>query len=226
MAKPGAAGSARAADPGPRAPGGEAADQLQKRYRDDGCLLARVVVPPQAVSDGVFRVRIVEGFVSQVQVQGDVGPVRKRVQAYLDRLTALRPARKQDIERYLLLVTDLPGVSAVGGDQYGRGYSPSELSGDSGLGLTAELRYNGTASSPVLQAYGFYDLRLIWSRDVGHDAGALAAKAVPRLGGDRCADPDPRGLYADPECAKPLTREPIGEDDKNPRFFLKLTAQF
>jgi len=71
-------------------------------------------VPRQTVKDGVFRIRVVEGFIDRVTVEGDVGPVRERAQAYLDHITAVRPARQQDLERYLLLVTDLPGVSASG----------------------------------------------------------------------------------------------------------------
>jgi hemolysin activation/secretion protein len=90
------------------------AEGIQRRYRDDGYVLTRVVVPPQKVTDGVFRLRVIEGFVSQVSVEGDVGPVGARVQAYLDRITAARPVRQQDLERYLLLVSDLPGVTALG----------------------------------------------------------------------------------------------------------------
>ena len=90
------------------------AEVIQRRYRDDGYVLTRVVVPPQKVADGVFRMRVVEGFVARVTVEGDVGPVGERVQAYLDRITAVRPVRQQDLERYLLLVTDLPGLTAQG----------------------------------------------------------------------------------------------------------------
>jgi hemolysin activation/secretion protein len=90
------------------------AEVLQRRYRDDGYVLTRVVVPPQKVTEGVFRMRVVEGFVARVTVEGDVGPVGERVQAYLDNITAARPVRQQDLERYLLLVTDLPGVTAQG----------------------------------------------------------------------------------------------------------------
>ncbi len=90
------------------------AEVIQRRYRDDGYVLTRVVVPPQKVTDGVFRMRVVEGFVARVTVEGDVGPVSERVQAYLDNITAARPVRQQDLERYLLLVTDLPGVTAQG----------------------------------------------------------------------------------------------------------------
>lgn len=90
------------------------AEVIQRAYREDGYLLTRVVVPPQKVADGVFRLRVVEGFVARVTVEGDIGRVSERVQAYLDHITAARPVRQQDLERYLLLVTDLPGVTAQG----------------------------------------------------------------------------------------------------------------
>lgn len=92
----------------------EIAERIQDKYREDGYLLTRVIVPPQTVEDGVFRTQVIEGFVDEVQVEGEVGPVRERIKAYLAKVTEIRPARKQDLERYLLLVNDLPGVRAFG----------------------------------------------------------------------------------------------------------------
>jgi len=92
----------------------DVARQIQERYRADGYLLARVIVPAQTVSDGVFRLQVVEGFISRVTLDGEVGPVQKRIRRYLDKLPGIRPIRQQDLERYLFLVNDIPGVEASG----------------------------------------------------------------------------------------------------------------
>jgi hemolysin activation/secretion protein len=90
----------------------EAAARIQARYRRDGYILTRVVVPEQTVGDGRFRIRVVEGYVDSVRIEGDAGQATPLVRRYLDKITQRRPTRLQDIERYLLLTNDLPGIFA------------------------------------------------------------------------------------------------------------------
>lgn len=92
----------------------ELAEQIQRKYRDDGYFLARVIVPPQTASNGVFELQVIEGYISGVRIEGDVGWVKPRIQAYLDRITHIRPVREQDVDRYLLLINDIAGVQAFG----------------------------------------------------------------------------------------------------------------
>ncbi|MFV3131682.1 ShlB/FhaC/HecB family hemolysin secretion/activation protein [Niveispirillum sp. KHB5.9] len=89
------------------------ADAITARYRDAGWVLARAVVPAQRITDGVATIRVVEGFIAKTVVEGDTGAHAGRIQSYLDHLTATKGALNiQDLERWLLLVNDLPGVSA------------------------------------------------------------------------------------------------------------------
>ena len=90
------------------------AERIQERFREDGFMLTRVVVPEQKVNNGVFTIQAVEGFISNIKIEGDIGPVQARVQATLDNLLSQQPVTNQDLERYLLLANDLPGISAVG----------------------------------------------------------------------------------------------------------------
>lgn len=90
------------------------ADAIQQKYRDDGYVLARVVVPTQSVSDGFFRVRVVEGFISKITVEGDVGRVSKRVEAQLNEIITEGPANIKRLERYLLITNDIPGITVRG----------------------------------------------------------------------------------------------------------------
>ncbi|MGR8930970.1 MAG: ShlB/FhaC/HecB family hemolysin secretion/activation protein [Gammaproteobacteria bacterium] len=90
------------------------AKSIQQQYRDDGYILTRVIVPPQSVSDGVFHLRVVEGFINSIKVEGKIGPVRDRVQAHLQNLLQNKPVNERELERYLLLANDLPGIHALG----------------------------------------------------------------------------------------------------------------
>lgn len=85
------------------------ADAITARYRRDDYILSRVVVPAQRVETGILRLQVVEGFVSRVEVQGKASRTLRR---YADALTASRPLRGKMLERVLLLINDLPGVSA------------------------------------------------------------------------------------------------------------------
>lgn len=63
-----------------------------------------------------------------------------------------------------------------GGYQIGRGYDPSALSGDHGLGGSAELRYDLHFDEyyvPTVQPYTFFDTAKIWDR-FANSGGGLA----------------------------------------------------
>lgn len=90
------------------------ASAIEDKYREDGYPLVRVIVPAQVVQDGLFRIQVIEGYVNDVRLEGEVGPVRGRIQAILDRIVGVRPVSNRVLERYLLLANDLPGISASG----------------------------------------------------------------------------------------------------------------
>ncbi|KHA74166.1 potassium ABC transporter ATPase [Pseudomonas chlororaphis] len=89
----------------------EATRNITRRYQQDGYLLSYAFLPQQNFNDGVARVVLVEGYVRDIQVQGDVG----RVKALLDKLAAKiqaeRPLTRKTFERYTTLMTRIPGVT-------------------------------------------------------------------------------------------------------------------
>ncbi|KIF55937.1 ShlB/FhaC/HecB family hemolysin secretion/activation protein [Pseudomonas fluorescens] len=89
----------------------EATRNITRRYQQDGYLLSYAFLPQQTFDDGVARVVLVEGYVRDVQIAGDVG----RVKALLDRLAAKlqaeRPLTRKTFERYTTLMTRIPGVT-------------------------------------------------------------------------------------------------------------------
>jgi hemolysin activation/secretion protein len=88
------------------------ADAISVKYRNDGYLLSQAVVPPQRIRGGVIRIRIVEGYVGHVRVVGAVPSGSDYIQRIADKITRDRPLRAATLERYLLLINDLPGVTA------------------------------------------------------------------------------------------------------------------
>jgi Hemolysin activation/secretion protein len=90
------------------------ADEIQRKYREDGYFLARTIVPAQTVREGVFRLQVIEGYVNRIEVEGQVGAVEDLAKQYLDQVTEERPLKLATLERALLLTNDIPGVSARG----------------------------------------------------------------------------------------------------------------
>jgi hemolysin activation/secretion protein len=90
----------------------ELAAALTRKYRNDGFVLSQVVVPEQAIRAGSVRLQAIEGYVANVRIQGEVLGPRADLDAYTDRIRRSRPLRAADLERYLLLVNDLAGVTA------------------------------------------------------------------------------------------------------------------
>lgn len=90
------------------------ANEIERRYHEDGYFLARVIVPAQTVRSGSFRLQVIEGYVNEIQFEGDVGLAQALAEQYLGNVTAERPLRLATLERSLLLVNDIPGITAKG----------------------------------------------------------------------------------------------------------------
>lgn len=104
------------------------AAEIQRRYREDGYFLSRVIVPPQHIADGRVRLEVIEGYVDTIEVQGDIGPVASLLNDYLRAVKNERPLRLATLERSLLLAEDIPGLDVRGVLQPGtRGDGDSRL---------------------------------------------------------------------------------------------------
>jgi hemolysin activation/secretion protein len=92
----------------------EIADRIESLYREDGYVATRAIIPPQAIANGVPTIEVYEGQIVYYEINGDVGPVKKQIAKLLDNLITGEPARWSELERYLLLARDLPGISLTG----------------------------------------------------------------------------------------------------------------
>ncbi len=89
------------------------ATALTNKYRNDGYILSQVIVPPQTIDGGVVRLQVVEGFIDGIGVEGegDQGAL-DLIRRYANKIRTGQALNIRDMERYLLLINDLPGVTA------------------------------------------------------------------------------------------------------------------
>ncbi len=89
-----------------------AANALEQSYAAAGYVLARVVVPPQKLADGgPLRLVLIDGFIEAVDTTGVPERQRGVVAARMASIVGQQHVRLTDIERRLLLVSDLPGLA-------------------------------------------------------------------------------------------------------------------
>jgi hemolysin activation/secretion protein len=82
---------------------------LLKKYRDGGYPL--VTVSASLAADGKLRFTITEGRIAEVLLDGDIGPAGNKVLAFLHHLVRPGPVKALELERWLLLAQDVPGVA-------------------------------------------------------------------------------------------------------------------
>lgn len=103
------------------------ADRIQARYLALGFGLTRVFVPAQEIKDQTITIRVIEGHLEKIRVEGGSPGDRARAEARLADAVAARPARVDLIERGLLLIDDLPGVAVTGLVRPGDSFGAAEL---------------------------------------------------------------------------------------------------
>ena len=89
------------------------AAQLTNKFRNSGYILTQVVVPPQTIDGGTVRLNVVEGYIDQVVVEGAGGEHENAlIREYASKIRTGGALNVRELERYLLLINDLPGVEA------------------------------------------------------------------------------------------------------------------
>ncbi len=139
-------------------------DALEQRYREQGFFLTRVFIPPQQVKHGIFKIKVLEGYIQNIFVEGPDEKINERIHHLSAFLTSKRPLDLTSLERVLLLINDLPGVSGSGVLKQGTELGTSDLMlstaslpqlhtislNNSGSNITGpvSLNYNGTFAQP------------------------------------------------------------------------------
>jgi hemolysin activation/secretion protein len=86
-------------------------DKVNALYLAAGYPLGRAYVPAQVMHGGMLAVHVVEGYVANVAVQADTDATRALVERIAAHLTEEKPLTGKTLQRYMLIIQDLPGIS-------------------------------------------------------------------------------------------------------------------
>ncbi|MBB3143182.1 ShlB/FhaC/HecB family hemolysin secretion/activation protein [Halomonas organivorans] len=89
------------------------ANQVSRYYRQQGYLFARAFLPAQSLDDGVLTLRVLEGRYGQAEATSDDAALADAARPYLAPLATGRLIESAPLERQLLLLGDLPGLSVT-----------------------------------------------------------------------------------------------------------------
>ena len=94
----------------------EARLAVLRAYRERGFAFTSVDAGLTPRPDGTadLQIAVTEGFVAEVKLDGDIGRAGTQVLRFLEQLVGKRPVSNAEIERALLLASDVPGVTVRG----------------------------------------------------------------------------------------------------------------
>lgn len=116
----------------------EAVARINARYIDAGYALGRAYIPPQLPSNGELTVRVIEGYIGNILIYADGNDkkLEKSIRRFGEKIVEERPLKAKTLQRYLLLLSDMPGVN-VSADLVGMDVS----SGAATLRLNTSQKY-------------------------------------------------------------------------------------
>jgi hemolysin activation/secretion protein len=110
-------------------------DKVNALYASDGYPLGRAYIPAQIMQGGTLIVRVVEGYISNVVVRADKDKTKAVVEAIAAHLVGEKPLTNKTLQRYMLLIQDIPGITV--GSQF---QSMDPETGATTLLITAQIK--------------------------------------------------------------------------------------
>lgn len=120
----------------------DAARQVADLYARHGYAISYGYLPQQDISGGVVQLVVVEGYVSEVQLTGAPSNMDARIRAIAGHIAGQRPLRKDTFERYVSLISRLPGISVDADVQV-----PANTGGATPLALTIRQKKFQTSAA-------------------------------------------------------------------------------
>ena len=105
----------------------EVADTLTQYYRDHGYSVASVTVPAQKVGSGTVTLEVIEGRISALNIDGNRAYRQSFLARHVTGAAVGDVIAEKALERDLLLLNDLPGLSARAVVSPGAEYGDSNL---------------------------------------------------------------------------------------------------
>ncbi len=85
-------------------------DKITQLYRDKGFPLSFALLQNQTFANGLVVVTVVEGYIANVRIEGDIGNAQDRLEALAAPMQEERPLKQATLERQLNLMRTVPGV--------------------------------------------------------------------------------------------------------------------
>ena len=85
-------------------------DAINNRYHHDGYELTTAVIPSQEISNGNIRIRVIENYIERVIIKGNYHK-NAVIDDIIRKLKTYHPLKNNELERAVLLINDLPGIS-------------------------------------------------------------------------------------------------------------------
>jgi hemolysin activation/secretion protein len=102
------------------------ADEITAYYRGNRLILAQAVVPAQNVQDGIVTIRVLEGVLNSVAVEGNEIYSADRISSPFNDLLN-QAVDQNDVEEAILSLQDLPGLTVFGTFRQGSALGQTEL---------------------------------------------------------------------------------------------------
>ncbi|XOV87478.1 MAG: ShlB/FhaC/HecB family hemolysin secretion/activation protein [Pseudomonadota bacterium] len=116
-----------------------AANKITNFYRDAGYLVARAYVPEQEIQNGIVEIVVTEGRVGDVKVTNQSPANSGMVNRYIAGIQSGTVVSRDNVERTMLLLNDLPGVNAKATFSVGQQQGTTDLD----VNLSAGPRISG-----------------------------------------------------------------------------------
>jgi hemolysin activation/secretion protein len=88
----------------------EIVNRITNFYRNNGYILSRANLPPQRVKNGIVRIQVIEGYIGNVAVTGNMHNAGGLVKRYGNQIKQDRPLNLSRMEKYLILGNEIPGT--------------------------------------------------------------------------------------------------------------------
>lgn len=86
------------------------AEQVTQTYRNNGYFLSRAYIPEQNIKKGIIKIKVIEGYISQVTLPKEIEN-NWIVQKYLENFLLEKPTTMKNLENFVLKLNDLAGYS-------------------------------------------------------------------------------------------------------------------
>ena len=149
----------------------------------------------------------------------------QRLQRVTNDINILLAARGQIASNALLSSEEF----AVGGINSGRGYDPSEITGDHGISGKIELQWTQPIKFDTqnfvesYQLYGFYDIGRVWNEDA--TTASQERDSLASVGGGVRFDL-PYDVEGGLGVAFPMTRDVATQDSHHTKYYFNLSKRF